>query len=65
MMFRPGMQAYTRLERLTDSVMLARERFVYQVSEDYWKATLEGIGATRLDDEIVKVGPAATPTPSM
>lgn len=62
-MFRPGMKEYTRVDRLTDSVMLARDSFVYQVSDDSWRAALEGIGAVRLEDEILRVGPATPGNP--
>jgi hypothetical protein len=57
-MFRPGMHRYTQIDRLTESLILARGSFVYQVSEDSWRETLEAIGAVPLDEETIRIGPA-------
>jgi len=60
-MFRPHMQPYSHLDRLDDSVVLARNTFVYQVSQEAWQARLDEIGAQRLADETVTVGPTQPP----
>lgn len=60
-MFRPFMHAFTAVEHLSESIILARDAFMYQVSEEGWISRLEELGAVRLADETLKLGPSAPP----
>jgi hypothetical protein len=60
-MFEPFMRPYTAIDYVRDKVILAQESFVYQLNDEAWQANLESLGAHRLPDEEVTIGPAQPP----
>ena len=52
-MFRPFMCRYSALDRLTPTVTVAQESFVYQVEQDEWERRLAELRAVRLPEEIL------------
>ena len=59
--FRPFMRPYTSIDRLSESVTVAQESFVYAMGLDEWRSRLEQLGAVRLADETTTVGPTPPP----
>jgi hypothetical protein len=60
-LFKPFMSLYTNTERISDSIVLARESFVYGWEYEAWRAQLEQMGAVRLTDQKLALGPAKPP----
>ena len=61
--FRPFMRPYTSIDRLSESVTIAQESFVYAMELDEWKSRLEQLGAVRLANETMTLGPTPPPPP--
>ena len=59
--FEPFMRPYTSIDRLSESVTVAQESFVYVMESDEWKSRLEQLGAVRLADETTTLGPTQPP----
>lgn len=60
--FAPFMLPFTRLAAISDGLAIARETYVLQMAEDRWMSRLEELGAKRLDDEVVFIGPGEAPS---
>ena len=60
-MFQPFMRSYTRIDALSSSVVLAQDSFLYEVGESEWSSHLERIGAVRLNDVALTLGPLPMP----
>jgi hypothetical protein len=59
--FTPFMRPFARLDTLSNTLAVAHESYVFQMTEEEWIGRLEQLGAQRLDDEILFVGPADGP----
>lgn len=55
------MKQFTAVYRLSDTIALTRETYMGQFDDDSWQASLAGVGAQLLEDEVLAVGPLVPP----
>lgn len=60
-LFQPFMRSYTRMDHISKSLALAQDSFMYEIGESEWSSHLEAIGAVRLDDVSMSLGPVPLP----
>jgi hypothetical protein len=59
--FEPLMKPFTTIDRVSTRATVAEESYVLQIDQGTWVENLDRLGAVRLADEHLTVGPSSDP----